>query len=111
MSFFPFFTKYQLLKMEYLRKKIEQMLDIEELEKELVYLQQFVEPDITIRLGADELQYIAETSIFNLDNPQPHFIQIVVGQKPEFKDFIEVSEKGRELIMKKLTLLYPNQFQ
>jgi len=110
--FFIFFPpKYQQLKMEYLRKKMEHMLDIEELEKELFYLQQFVEPDINIRLGADELQYIAETTIFHLDNPQPHFIQIVVGQKPEFKDFNEVIEKGRELIMKKLTLLYPNQYQ
>jgi hypothetical protein len=111
MSFYFFPTKYEKLKMEYLKKKMEQMVDIEELEQELMFLQQFIEPDISIRLGPGDLQYIAETSIFNLDNPQPHFIQIVVGQKTEFKDFIEVSEKGRELIMKKLTLLYPNQFQ
>ena len=111
MSFFFFPTKYEQLKMEYLNKKMEQMVDIEELEKEFMYLQQFIEPDITTRLGPNELQYIAETSILELDNPQPQFIQIVVGQKTEFEDFGEASEKGRELIMKKLTSLYPNQYQ
>jgi hypothetical protein len=111
MSFYFFPTKYEKLKMEYLKKKMEQMVDIEELEQELMFLQQFIEPDITIRIGPGDLQYIAETSIFNLDNPQPQFIQIVVGQKTEFKDFGEASEKGRELIMKKLTSLYPNQYQ
>jgi hypothetical protein len=111
MSFFFFPKKYEQLKMEYLRKKIEQMIDIEELEQKLMFLQQFIEPDITIRLCPDELQYIAETSILKQDNPQPQFIQIVVGQKTEFKDFGEASEKGRELIMKKLTSLYPNQYQ
>jgi hypothetical protein len=111
MSFYFFPTKYEQLKMEYLNKKMEQMTDIEELEKEFMYLQQFIEPDITTRLGPNELQYIAETSILKQDNPQPQFIQIVVGQKTEFEDFGEASEKGRELIMKKLTTLYPNQYQ
>ncbi len=111
MSFYFFATKYEQLKMEYLNKKMEQMVDIEELEKEFMYLQQFIEPDITTRLGPNELQYIAETSILEFDKPQPQFIQIVVGQKTEFKDFGEASEKGRELIIKKLTSLYPNQYQ
>ena len=66
-----------------------------------------MQPDITIRLGPDELQYIAETVILKQDNPQPHIIQILVGQKSEFKDFGEAYEKGRELIMIKLKTLYP----
>ena len=62
MSFYFFPTKYEKLKMEYLKKKMEQMVDIEELEQELMFLQQFIEPDISIRLGPGDLQYIAETS-------------------------------------------------
>ncbi len=67
----------------------------------------YMQPDITIRLGPDELQYIAETVILKQDNPQPDIIQIVVGQKTEFKDFGEAYEKGRELMMIKLKTLYP----
>ena len=67
----------------------------------------YMQPDITIRLGPDELQYIAETVILKQDNPQPDIIQIVVGEKSEFKDFGEAYEKGRELIMIKLKTLYP----
>ena len=112
MSFFFFFpTKYEQLKMEYMNKKMEQMKEIDELEKKFQYYAQFFEPKFSIRLGPDELQYIAETSIYKLDNPQPEFIQIVVGQKTEFKDFGEAFEKGRELIMKKLTTLYYSQYQ
>jgi hypothetical protein len=111
MFYFLFVEDYEKLKKDYVRKKMEQMVDIEKMENKLMYLRQFIEPDITIRLGPNDLQYLAETSILKLDNPQPQFIQIVVGQKTEFKDFIEASKKGRELIMKKLALLYPHQFQ
>jgi hypothetical protein len=103
--------EFEKIKAEYLMKKMEQMKEIDELEKRFQYYAQFYDPKFSIRLGPDELQYIAETSIYKLDNPQPQFIQIVVGQKTEFEDFGEASEKGRELIMKKLTSLYPNQYQ
>jgi hypothetical protein len=103
--------EFEKIKTVYLMKKMEQMKEIDELEKKFQYYAQFFDPKFSIRLGPDELQYIAETSILKQDNPQPQFIQIVVGQKTEFKDFGEASEKGRELIMKKLTSLYPNQYQ
>jgi len=103
--------EFEKIKAEYLMKKMEQMKEIDELEKRFQYYAQFYDPKFSIRLGPDELQYIAETSIYKMDNPQPQFIQIVVGQKTEFEDFGEASEKGRELIMKKLTSLYPNQYQ
>jgi hypothetical protein len=66
-----------------------------------------MKPDINIRLGPDELQYIAEAFILKHNNPQPDIIQIVVGQKSEFKDFGEAYEKGRELIMNRINKLYP----
>jgi hypothetical protein len=110
MSFYFFPTEYDQLKMEYLRKKMEQMNEIDELEKKFQYYAQFFEPKFSIRLGPDELQYIAETKVSFFNKTQSKFIQIVVGNKENFKDYQEVYNRGKTLMLDELMRLFPNEY-
>ena len=53
MSFYFFPTKYEQLKMEYLNKKMEQMKEIDELEKKFQYYAQFFNPQIELQMSND----------------------------------------------------------
>ena len=109
--FFPINRlEFEKLKAEYMLKKMEQMREIQDLEDKLNYHSQFFEPKFTIRLGPDELEYIAETRVSFFNRTQPKFIQIEIGKREDFKDYQEVYEKGGNLIMDELMRLFPNEF-
>jgi len=110
MSFFFFPTKYEQLKMEYLNKKMEQMVEIDELEKKFQYYAQFFEPQIELQMSNDNY-VVALTQINHLDNPQPDFIQICVGILMEDRsNYADLKNKANELIKKELLNMYPKMF-
>jgi len=107
MSFFFFPTKYEQLKMEYLNKKMEQMKEIDELEKKFQYYAQFFEPQIELQMSNDNY-VVALTQINHLDNPQPDFIQICVGiLLDDRSNYADLKDKANELIKNELLNLYP----
>jgi predicted NUDIX family phosphoesterase len=110
MSFYFFPTKYEQLKMEYLNKKMEQMKEIDELEKRFQYYAQFFEPQIELQMSNDNY-VVALTQINHLDNPQPDFIQICVGILMEDRsNFDDLKVKAKELIDKELLNIYPKMY-
>jgi hypothetical protein len=110
MSFYFFPTKYEQLKMEYLNKKMEQMKEIDELEKKFQYYAQFFEPQIELQMSNDNY-VVALTQINHLDNPQPDFIQICVGILMEDRSiFVDLKVKAKELIDKELLNIYPKMY-
>jgi predicted metal-dependent hydrolase len=110
MSFYFFPTEFEQLKMEYLRKKMEQMNEIDELEKKFQYYAQFFEPQIELQMSNDNY-VVALTQINHLDNPQPDFIQICVGILLEDRsNYADLKNKANELIKKELLENYPQIF-
>jgi len=110
MSFYFFLTKYEQLKMEYLNKKMEQMKEIDELEKRFQYYAQFFEPSVELRV-CPENYLMAQTQIKHQNNPQPDFIQVCVGILLEDKsNYDDLKVKANELIKKELLENYPQIF-
>jgi hypothetical protein len=111
MSFYFFPTKYEQLKMEYLNKKMEQMKEIDELEKRFQYYAQFFEPSVELRV-CPENYLMAQTQIKHQNNPQPDFIQVCVGILLEDKsNYDDLKVKANELINKELLENYPQIFK
>jgi hypothetical protein len=110
MSFYFFPTEYDQLKMEYLRKKMEQMNEIDELEKKFQYYAQFFEPSVELRI-CPENYLMAQTQIKHQNNPQPDFIQVCVGILLEDKsNYDDLKVRSIELIKKELLENYPQMF-
>jgi len=106
--FFPIKRlEFENLKSLYMMKKMEQMKEIDELEKRFQYYAQFFEPQIELQLSFDNY-VVALTQINHLDNPQPDFIQICVGILMEDRsNFVDLKVKAKELIEKELLNIYP----
>ena len=99
--------EFEKIKAEYLMKKIEQMKEIDELEKRFQYYAQFFEPQIELQMSNDNY-VVALTQINHLDNPQPDFIQICVGILLEDRsNYADLKEKANELIKNELLNIYP----
>ena len=110
MSFYFFPTEFEQLKMEYLRKKMEQMNEIDELEKKFQYYAQFFEPSVELRI-CPENYMMAQTQIKHQNNPQPDFIQVCVGILLEDKsNYEDLKVRAIELIKKELLENYPQMF-
>jgi hypothetical protein len=110
MSFFFFPKKYEQLKMEYMNKKMEQMKEIDELEKKFQYYAQFFEPHIELQMSNDNY-VVALAQINHFDNPQPDFIQICVGILLEDRsNYADLKNKANELIKNELLNLYPKMY-
>ena len=96
--------------MEYLNKKMEQMVEIDELEKKFQYYAQFFEPQIELQMSNDNY-VVALTQINHLDNPQPDFIQICVGILLEDKsNYEDLKNQAAGMIEKELISQYPQIF-
>lgn len=109
MFFFPT-SNYEKLKKEYLRKKMEQMMEIQALETQFNYLSQFFEPEINLQISDDNYM-VALTQINHLDNPQPDFIQICVGiLLDDRSNYTDLKAKAKELIEKELLTIYPEMY-
>ena len=63
MFYFIFADDYQKLKNEYMMKKMEQMNQIQELEKQFEYYSQFFEPSIELKVTNDNLYDCDDTII------------------------------------------------
>lgn len=110
MFYFIFADDYQKLKNEYMMKKMEQMNQIQELEKQFEYYKQYFEPSIELKVTNDNY-VVAQTQINHLDNPQPDFIQICVGILMEDRsNFADLKVKANELIKKELITIYPKMY-
>ena len=108
MFYFIFADDYEKLKKEYMMKKMEQMIEIQALEKQFEYYKQFFEPNIDLKVSNDNY-VVAQTQINHLDNPQPDFIQICVGiLLDDRSNFADLKIKANELIKKELSNIYPN---
>jgi len=108
--FFYFPTKYEQLKKEYLRKKMEQMIEIQALETQFNYYSQFYEPEIELQISEDNY-VVALTQINHLDNLQPDFIQVCVGiLMDDRSNFVDLKVKAKELIEKELLNIYPKMY-
>ena len=108
MFYFIFADDYQKLKKEYMIKKMEQMNQIQELEKQFEYYKQYFEPSIELKVTNDNY-VVAQTQINHLDNTQPDFIQICVGiLLDDRSNFADLKIKAKELIKKELSNIYPN---
>ena len=106
MFYFIFADDYQKLKNEYMMKKMEQMNQIEELEKQFEYYSQFFEPNIELKV-TNENYVVAQTQINHLDNTQPDFIQICVGiLLDDSSNYADLKIKANELIKKELSNIY-----
>jgi hypothetical protein len=110
MSFYFFPTEFEQLKMEYLRKKMEQMNEIDELEKKFQYYAQFFEPSVELRI-CPENYLMAQTQIKHQNNPQPDFIQVCVGILLEDKsNYEDLKNQAAGMIEKELISQYPQIF-
>jgi hypothetical protein len=109
--FFPIKRlEFENLKSLYMMKKMEQMKEIDELEKKFQYYAQFFEPQIELQMSNDNY-VVALTQINHLDNPQPDFIQICVGILMEDRsNFVDLKVKAKELIDKELLNIYPKMY-
>jgi predicted metal-dependent hydrolase len=102
--------EFERIKSEYMMKKMEQMMEIDELEKRFQYYAQFFEPQIELQMSNDNY-VVALTQINHLDNPQPDFIQICVGTLLEDKsNYADLKNKAKELIEKELLNIYPKMY-
>ena len=106
--FFPIKRlEFENLKSLYMMKKMEQMKEIDELEKKFQYYAQFFEPQIELQMSNDNY-VVALTQINHLDNPQPDFIQICVGiLLDDRSNYADLKDKANELIKNELLNLYP----
>ena len=99
--------EFEKIKAEYLMEKMEQMKEIDELEKKFQYYAQFFEPQIEFQMSNDNY-VVALTQINHLDNPQPDFIQICVGiLLDDRSNYADLKDKANELIKNELLNLYP----
>jgi len=102
--------EFEKIKAEYMNKKMEQMKEIDELEKKFQYYSQFFEPHIEFQMSNDNY-VVALTQINHLDNPQPDFIQICVGILLEDRsNYADLKNKANELIKNELLNLYPKMY-
>ena len=102
--------EFEKIKAEYLMKKIEQMKEIDELEKRFQYYAQFFEPQIELQMSNDNY-VVALTQINHLDNPQPDFIQICVGiLLDDRSNYADLKDKANKLIKNELLNLYPKMY-
>lgn len=97
------------MKQLYLKNKIQQMIDIRELDEKYHYFEQFYNPNISFRVGPENY-LIAETMIKHLDNPQPDFIQLSVGVI-DGSNYNELVNLGRNKIKKQLMDDYPEMYK
>ena len=110
MFYFLFVDDYEKLKKEYMMKKMEQMNQIQELEKQFEYYKQYFEPSIELKVTNDNY-VVAQTQINHLDNTQPDFIQICVGiLMNDRSNFADLKNKAHELIKKELITIYPKMY-
>ena len=102
--------EFEKIKAEYMNKKMEQMKEIDELEKKFQYYSQFFEPHIEFQMSNDNY-VVALTQINHLDNPQPDFIQICVGILLEDRsNYADLKNKANELIKNELLNIYPKMY-
>jgi hypothetical protein len=102
--------EFERIKSEYMMKKMEQMMEIDELEKRFQYYAQFFEPQIELQMSNDNY-VVALTQINHLDNPQPDFIQVCVGiLMDDRSNFVDLKVKAKELIEKELLNIYPKMY-
>ena len=110
MFFFFLNSRYDKIKQEYMRKKLEGNGDAKSLESEFLYLTQFFEPSVELRV-CPENYLMAQTQIKHQNNPQPDFIQVCVGVLLEDKsNFEDLKNQAAGMIEKELISQYPQIF-